>query len=491
MKFYQFKNILLVILATMCLFACGAGKHTNAGGGNTKAPKISFVSPTNGATNIQKDTLISITFDKAMKIETVNSNTIFLKGLKKGNNVPLTLKNSSSDQQTFTFTHGGLEQNIQYSIEIVSNQISDIHGNKILSQDKLEVSKFTTIADNVYLESIHISPKTPTIHLGTNQQFTAEGIYSDKTKLDITSTVIWTSSNKEVAIISDALGNKGLAESIKVGSTIIMVALGSISESTKLDIIPAGAGALRIIAAETKLQKMVPLDDYRSRNIVTGLTYDFKKYDGFTRTAAVAALENRINIMTNTTDLLGGVCGETANGIVKMFGFNATEGFSKHFTDPRLAYEYFQRNNNRTIFKVKEGRMDPGIVEHAYTISPITNIDSGYFRFQSFFQAFSIEITNNPDITKFFQDRIVAFNIDRQEQDFWFFDIHNLDQTATFLENSINLVEQHYNQIINIHNVQLTDCIDNVIHSIYGLDHLEAVSNNLLGIIQGTQVCQF
>jgi hypothetical protein len=69
------------------------------------------------------------------------------------------------------------------------------------------VSAAATLTVNpAALASIAISPPTPAIALGTSQQFTATGSYTDGSTQDVTSVVSWSSSDATVAIISNTGG---------------------------------------------------------------------------------------------------------------------------------------------------------------------------------------------------------------------------------------------------------------------------------------------
>jgi len=84
------------------------------------------------------------------------------------------------------------------------------------------------------LVSIAISPQSPTIPLGTTQQFTASGTYTDSSTQDVTSLVTWSSSSAQVAIISNNSGTNGLATSAGVGTANITATSGSVTASTSL-----------------------------------------------------------------------------------------------------------------------------------------------------------------------------------------------------------------------------------------------------------------
>ncbi|MFO1055093.1 MAG: Ig-like domain-containing protein [Planctomycetota bacterium] len=71
------------------------------------------------------------------------------------------------------------------------------------------------------LVSIAVTPANPTVALGSNQQFTATGTYSDNSTQDLTASVTWSSSSTSVATIANTVGSEGLATSVAMGSTTI------------------------------------------------------------------------------------------------------------------------------------------------------------------------------------------------------------------------------------------------------------------------------
>src|ERR1700757_4901360 len=80
------------------------------------------------------------------------------------------------------------------------------------------------------LKALQVSPANPSIALGTNQQFTATGTFSDGSTKDMTASAAWSSSNPAVATIS----NSGLATSLTIGRVQITATSGSIRGSTTL-----------------------------------------------------------------------------------------------------------------------------------------------------------------------------------------------------------------------------------------------------------------
>jgi 6-phosphogluconolactonase (cycloisomerase 2 family)/urocanate hydratase len=77
------------------------------------------------------------------------------------------------------------------------------------------------------LVSIAVTPVSPSINDGTNQQFTATGTYTDNSTQNLTASVMWASSNTAIASISNATGSNGLATAAGAGTTSISASLGA------------------------------------------------------------------------------------------------------------------------------------------------------------------------------------------------------------------------------------------------------------------------
>lgn len=85
---------------------------------------------------------------------------------------------------------------------------------------------------SVTLNSITVMPSNPNLARGATQQFIATGNYSDSSSQELTSSVIWTSSNPSVATIDGA----GLASTVSAGTATITATAGNISGSTALTV---------------------------------------------------------------------------------------------------------------------------------------------------------------------------------------------------------------------------------------------------------------
>jgi trimeric autotransporter adhesin len=84
------------------------------------------------------------------------------------------------------------------------------------------------------LTGITVNPVNPFLLIGSTQQFTATGTFSDNSTQDVTGTANWNSSNANVANVST-----GLASGVTAGTSLISATLGSISGSSTLTVTTA------------------------------------------------------------------------------------------------------------------------------------------------------------------------------------------------------------------------------------------------------------
>jgi len=127
------------------------------------------------------------------------------------------------------------------------------------------------------LVSIAVTPTNPSLPLGTLQQFTATGTFSDQSTQDITDTVTWSSSNNGVASITAS----GLATARNLGSVTITATSGSISGNTSATVNAADLASLAIqpgnatIAQSTSqaFSAIGTFDDGSTHNLTSQVTW--------------------------------------------------------------------------------------------------------------------------------------------------------------------------------------------------------------------------
>ena len=131
---------------------------------------------------------------------------------------------SSSAPGVATIKAGGLATGVKIGASTLSATLGSITGSA------------TVAVTSPVLVSIAVTPGNVSIAVGTTQQFTATGTYSDSSTQNLTSTAAWSSSAPSVATISDASGSQGLATTAGVGTTTMQAASGAINGSTTLTV---------------------------------------------------------------------------------------------------------------------------------------------------------------------------------------------------------------------------------------------------------------
>jgi hypothetical protein len=82
------------------------------------------------------------------------------------------------------------------------------------------------------LSSIVVTPPSPSITVGNQQQFIATGVYSDSSTADLTGSVTWSSSDATIATINSS----GFATAVGAGTAGITAASGPLTGSASLTV---------------------------------------------------------------------------------------------------------------------------------------------------------------------------------------------------------------------------------------------------------------
>jgi hypothetical protein len=91
-----------------------------------------------------------------------------------------------------------------------------------------------------------VNPQLPSIPLGTTQQFTAAGTYTDNSVQDVSSLVHWSAGDGMVATVSNSAPTVGLATSVAQGNVMVMATLGGVSGSASLTVSSAALLSLSV-----------------------------------------------------------------------------------------------------------------------------------------------------------------------------------------------------------------------------------------------------
>src|SRR5450755_2315368 len=120
------------------------------------------------------------------------------------------------------------------------------------------------------LMAIAVGPPDSSIAMGLSSQFTATGLYSDGSKQDVSSQVVWSSANAAAASIN----NTGLAKAAGPGSTTISATLEHMSGSTSLDVTAATLVVIDLTPTNSSIA-----DGLSHRFVATGVYTDNSVHD--------------------------------------------------------------------------------------------------------------------------------------------------------------------------------------------------------------------
>jgi hypothetical protein len=157
-------------------------------------------------------------------------------------------------------------------------------------------SKALSIVVTTPLISIAVTPASPTVLVGTTQQFTATGTYQDTSTQDLTSVVTWASSATGNATIDSA----GLATGVAEGSTTISATLGSISGSTSAAIQPEPLAITTVTLADA-----IVASPYSAAVAVSGGTAPLAWSVGSGSLPNGVSLDSSTGVLSGTPTALG------------------------------------------------------------------------------------------------------------------------------------------------------------------------------------------
>jgi uncharacterized protein YjdB len=159
--------------------------------------------------------------------------------ISQGTSIKFTATGKFSDGSTGTNLAGLSWKSSKPSIANI-RQSGIAHGKKsgsvTISATASGVTGTTTLTVGTgTLQSITVAPANPSVTVGTTQQFSATGNFSDGTSQDVTLNSHWSSSVASVATIANGPG-AGLATTFGAGNTVIGANSGGITNSTTLNV---------------------------------------------------------------------------------------------------------------------------------------------------------------------------------------------------------------------------------------------------------------
>ncbi len=153
------------------------------------------------------------------------------------------------------------------------------------------------------LQSIAVTPASPTISKGQTQQFTATGTLSDKTTEDLTSEVTWTSGTAATASITAT----GLATGLATGTTTISAKLDAITGSTVLTVSAAALESIAVTPGNPTIAKGTTQQFTATGTLSDGTTEDLSSAAAWSSSkstiASISATGLATALATGTTTI--------------------------------------------------------------------------------------------------------------------------------------------------------------------------------------------
>jgi len=254
-------------IATISNAAGSQGLATSVGTGTTT------ISATSGS--VSGSTTLTVTTATLQSISVTPSNPSVANGTAQ----QFTATGHFSDNTTQDLTSSVTWSSSKTSVATISNTsgsqglaTSVGTGTTTISATSGSVSGSTTLTvTGATLQSITVAPPNPSIPVGTTQQFTATGHYSDGNTQDLTTSVGWNSSDTTVAMISNSNGAQGLATGLKAGTVTITALLDTVSGTADLTVTtPANTSVWTQDGPAARFSQSGVFDDTTKQMIVFG-----------------------------------------------------------------------------------------------------------------------------------------------------------------------------------------------------------------------------
>ena len=239
--------------------ATGVATVSNAGGSNglvaAVAPGSATISAAypNGPTG---STGLTVTTAALVSIQVTPSNSSLPKGFKR----QFSATGIYSDSSKQDITAQAVWSTSDSATATVSNAAADsgdvtgvAAGNVTVTAALNGVSGFTALkVTGASLRSIQVNPANATLAGGLSQDYTATGVFSDSSTLDLTTQVTWASDNSAVASISNDAGSQGHVQTSVPASPPATVHIsatsGATTGSTRLTVTAASITKISIAA---------------------------------------------------------------------------------------------------------------------------------------------------------------------------------------------------------------------------------------------------
>ncbi|MBL8728996.1 MAG: Ig-like domain-containing protein, partial [Planctomycetes bacterium] len=195
--------------------APGVATVGSAGLATSVAVGVATITATHAGSGVFGDTLLTVTPAVLASLQVTPTNPSIALGTTRQFTATGTYSDSTTQDLTTAVTWSSSATGVATVSNAASSEgratsvatgtatITALHVGSGLSGDTV-----LTVTPAV-LTSLAVTPTNPQVALGTTQQFTATGTYSDSTTQDLTTAVTWSSSATGVATVSNAASSEG------------------------------------------------------------------------------------------------------------------------------------------------------------------------------------------------------------------------------------------------------------------------------------------
>jgi uncharacterized protein YjdB len=251
------------------------------------------------------------------------------------------------------------------------------------------------------LTTLEISPSTASLAAGLTQTFTATGIYSDGTNVDVTKRVTWSSSDTTILSFATAAGSEGLAQALKPGAATVTATLDAQMATADVTVKAANLVSIAVSPATASLPKGTTQAFKAQGSYTDGSTLDITASVTWSATdATIASVSNASGSegvatgvglgATNVVASLSGVSGQSALTVTaatvtslaitpttatlplgRTQGFKATATYTDLTTQDVTASATWS-SSDTTVAGVSSDVANPGLVTALKVGGPVT-----------------------------------------------------------------------------------------------------------------------
>ena len=277
--------------------------------------------------SVQGSTTVTVTASTLTSITITPPNP----SIAQGSALRLTATGNFSDGTTQDLTSQTTWSSSNSAVAQISNTGTTIGqvtgaspGTATISAAAGAVQGSTTVTiTTATLESISITPPSPSIAQGTRIQLTATGTFSDGSTQDLSAQVSWSSGDSSIVQVSNVAATVGIATGVTQGTGSIVATLNGVQGSTTVTVTAATLSSITITPPNPSIAQGTAVQLTATGNFSDGTTQDLTVHASWTSSniaiAQVANAPNRQGLATGVaqgaatiTATFGGVQGSAS-----------------------------------------------------------------------------------------------------------------------------------------------------------------------------------